>query len=79
MVDVVGHIPVLVILAATLLQGETPLQRAFRGPGASVLASATSVMVRYIVVLAVLMALYYGLHAVSVWAEGKPVQTSLRQ
>ncbi len=76
MVDVVGHIPVLVILAATLLQGETRLQQICRGPATSFAGSAGAVLVRYVVVLAALMALYYGLHAMSVWAEGKPVSTS---
>lgn len=76
MVDVVGHIPVLVIFAATLLHGETRLQRSFRGPVNSASGSAATVMIRYVVVLATLMALYYGLHAVSVWAEGKPVRVN---
>ncbi len=77
MVDVVGHIPVLVIFAATLLQGETRLQRSFRGAVSSISGSAASVVVRYVVVLATLMSLYYGLHAASVWADGKPVHVSL--
>lgn len=75
-VDVVGHIPVLVIFAATLLHGEIRLQRSFRGPASSALGSAASVMIRYVAVLATLMTLYYGLHAVSVWAEGKPLHVS---
>ncbi len=78
MVDVVGHIPVVVILAATLLQGETRLQRAFRGTVASIPRSAAAVMVRYVAVLLALTTLYYGLHAVSVWAESKPVSVSQR-
>ena len=66
MVDVVGHIPVLVILVATLLQGETRLQQVFRGPASGPWASARAVLIRYIAILTVLMSLYYGLHAVLV-------------
>ena len=76
MVDVVGHIPVLIILVATLLQGETRLQLWFRGRTAGLLASVAAVAVRYVIVLTILMSLYYGLHAASVWAEGKPVKLS---
>ncbi len=76
MVDVVGHIPVLIILVATLLQGETRLQQVFRGPVSSPWASARAVLIRYVAILTVLMSLYYGLHALSVWAEGKPVALS---
>ncbi|WP_267382380.1 MULTISPECIES: hypothetical protein [unclassified Sphingomonas] len=73
MVDIVGHIPVLIILVATLLQGETRLQQAFRGPASGSWATGGAVLVRYVATLTVLMSLYYGLHAASVWAEGKPV------
>lgn len=73
MVDVVGHIPVLIILVATLLQGETRLQQTLRGRAAGPWASSGAVLIRYLAVLAILMLLYYGLHALSVWAEGKPV------
>lgn len=76
MVDVVGHIPVLIILVATLLQGETRLQQSVRGQVSGLWASGGAVLVRYVAALTVLMSLYYGLHAVSVWAEGKPVQLS---
>ncbi|MBD8548808.1 hypothetical protein IFT82_19015 [Sphingomonas sp. CFBP 8760] len=73
MVDVVGHIPVLIILVATLLQGETRLQQTLRGRAAGPWASSGAVLIRYLAVLAILMLLYYGLHALSVWAEGKAV------
>ncbi|WP_242154478.1 hypothetical protein [Sphingomonas sp. BAUL-RG-20F-R05-02] len=69
MVDVVGHIPVLVILVATLLQGETRLQQLFRSKESGPWASARAVLIRYVMILTVLMCLYYGLHAVSVWAD----------
>lgn len=74
-VDVVGHIPVIVILAATLIEGETPLQRRFRGPrsGSGAVASAGAVLARYVATLVVLTGLYYGLHAASAWSAGRPV------
>ena len=76
MVDVVGHIPVLIILVATLLHGETDLQRKFRGSAAGAWRSGLRVAASYVTTLFVLMLLYYGLHAGSVWLTGKPVRVS---
>lgn len=96
MVDVVGHIPVLVILFAVLLHGETRLQRAFRGDGragtgtgtgtgsgsgggwsrrdggGAAIGSGGRVIWRYGATLAMVMALYYGLHAASIWTGRLP-------
>ena len=76
MVDVVGHIPVIIILVATLLHGETDLQRTFRGSAAGAARSGVRVAASYVVTLFVLMFLYYGLHAGSVWLQGKSVRVS---
>lgn len=66
MLDVVGHIPVLLILLVALITGETPLQALSRGIQPGILVSGWRVGLAYIVVLTTLMALYYGLHALSV-------------
>ena len=75
-VDVVGHIPVIIILVATLLHGETDLQRTFRGSAAGAARSGVRVAASYVATMFVLMLLYYGLHAGSVWLGGKPVRVS---
>ncbi|RYE95438.1 MAG: hypothetical protein EOO77_42860 [Oxalobacteraceae bacterium] len=66
MLDVVGHIPVLLILLIALISGETPLQILCRGKVSRVLVSGWKVGRAYLVVLCILMVLYYGLHALSV-------------
>jgi len=66
MLDVVGHIPVLLILLVALITGETPLQTLSRGSQPSILVSGWRVGLAYITVLSTLMGLYYGLHALSV-------------
>ncbi|MBD8676884.1 hypothetical protein [Sphingomonas sp. CFBP 13720] len=66
MLDVIGHIPVLLILLVALITGETPLQTLSRGSQPGILVSGWRVGVGYIVALATLMGLYYGLHALSV-------------
>ena len=65
-IDVVGHISVIVILLVVLLHGETRLQTVFRGGGSSVFKSFKGVGVLYLVTLSGLTLLYYGLHAVLV-------------
>lgn len=67
MLDIVGHIPVLLILVIALVTGETPLQILCRGSGSGILLSGWKVGRAYIATLAFLMLLYYGLHALSVW------------
>ncbi len=66
MLDVVGHIPVLLILLVALITGETPLQTLSRGSQPGILVSGWRVGLAYIAVLSMLMGLYYGLHALSV-------------
>ncbi|MEG8027630.1 hypothetical protein [Sphingomonas aerolata] len=71
MLDIVGHIPVILILVIALVTGETPLQIMCRGSDSGMLISGWKVGRAYVATLAVLMLLYYGLHALSVWTLAK--------
>lgn len=66
MLDIIGHIPVVVILLVTLLTGETPLQVLCRGNHVDIIRSGWTVSRLYILILIALIGLYYGLHALSV-------------
>ena len=68
MVDVVGHIPLIAIFLVLILHGETPLQRQFRRGHSSILASGGRVAMLYAVTLVGMIAIYDGLHAISVAA-----------
>lgn len=67
MLDIVGHIPVLVILLVALVTGETPLQSLCRGNHTEIVRSGWKVGRFYILVMTILVTLYYSLHALSVW------------
>nr|WP_253072809.1 hypothetical protein [Sphingomonas sp. H160509] len=71
MLDIVGHIPVILILVIALVAGETPLQIMCRGSDSGMLISGWKVGRAYVGTLAVLMLFYYGLHALSVWTVAK--------
>lgn len=68
MVDVIGHISVITIFLVLILHGETQLQQVFRKGQSGVFASSARVAMLYLVALTGLTLLYYGLHALSVWA-----------
>ncbi len=59
--DLVGHLPIVAILAIICLGGASALQDSLRLPGGGVVADATAMAVLFLATLAVMVGMYYSL------------------